>query len=173
MNICFKSKEYTPETALGGIGTFVKAKAEELVKQGHQVHVISFAPEKENIKKKKGVVIHRVRTSFFGFRKIKRVFSFAYSKLGFEVIDNLIYSLRVKEKYLELNKEIKFDVVEVPEFRAEGFFLSFESKVPLVTRLHTSTYLAGNFDKHYLNLIGNRFQDIFENIKEIIRSEQR
>ena len=123
MNICFISKEYPPETGWGGIGTYIYNLSHGLSRLGHRVHVISQATEFEKDYEDESVYLHRIK-----FIKIP-------------VIRRVSYSYQIFKKLKSAG--CKFDIIESPEWGAEGFPLSFFKKsYPLVTRLHTPLFLA-------------------------------
>jgi glycosyltransferase involved in cell wall biosynthesis len=61
MRIAFATREYPPETAWGGIGSFYFSLANSLVEAGHEVEVFAQALETEGtILDDNGVMVHRV-----------------------------------------------------------------------------------------------------------------
>ncbi len=127
MNVCLVSREYPLQTAWGGIGRYTYLLAHGLIKLGCQVHVIcqSLDVDKEYIED--NVFIHRISHQTFFYHK-------DFLK---EFCLRLEYSYRVYQKLKELIKKYHIDIVEVPNFSAEGFVYSLFKKTPLVTRLHT------------------------------------
>lgn len=121
MKICFISREYPPETNWGGIGIYTHNMAHALVGHGNEVDVISLAVDSERDYFDGNVHVHRIK-----------------SKVSLPIGNDLARSNKVAEK---LNKLGKFDIIEVPEWGAEGFISAFQHKAPLITRLHTPQYL--------------------------------
>ena len=127
MNICLVSREYPSETGWGGIGTYTYHLAHGLVNFGHQVHVIAQSLDVDKDYIDDNIFVHRVahRTFFYNKSFLK------------EFTLRLEYSHRVYQKLKEIIKKYHIDIVEVPNFSAEGFVYSLFKKTPLVTRLHT------------------------------------
>ena len=65
MNICLLSYRGNPYS--GGQGIYLKYIAEELVKQGHTVHVIVGPPYPDEMK---GVIVHRIKSSSYYGKEI-------------------------------------------------------------------------------------------------------
>lgn len=124
MKLCLISAEYPPETNCGGIGTYTYNLAHALASYGNEVHVIALAIDSERDYDyfEGNVHIHRTKT-----------------KGPFLLGNCLIHSYKVFRKLNKLG--LKFDAIEVPEWRAEGFVSVFLCKTPLITRLHTPHYL--------------------------------
>jgi hypothetical protein len=59
--IAFISYEYPPDTAYGGIATYVNQAARMLVARGHRVEVFAGSPDREGVRTEEGVRVHRVR----------------------------------------------------------------------------------------------------------------
>jgi len=134
MNICFISKEYPPETGWGGIGTYIYNIAHALVNLGHRVDIISQTIQFEKDYEDNGVYVHRIK--LFNGLLIKRI---AY-----------YYQILKKIKSIDC----KFDIIEIPEWGAEGFPLIFLKKsYRLVTRLHTPLFLARKISHQRIGLI--------------------
>ncbi|MBI1745697.1 MAG: glycosyltransferase family 4 protein [Acidobacteria bacterium] len=131
MQICLVSQEYPPETGGGGIGTQVHLKAHALAKRGHAVHVISSdydGPGRTYMDRQ--VVVHRIPhpagESLFSEPSVHWV----------------IYSERVARKLYKLFEQVRFDLIEFPEYAAEGFIYQMDAyryhRLPIVVMLHGS-----------------------------------
>jgi glycosyltransferase involved in cell wall biosynthesis len=133
LKICLLSREYPPETAWGGIATYTHTLAHGLSEAGHLVHVISLSQDKDEYIQYDGLVtVHRVKP-------VKWLTPLGY--FGFSDSTNILnYSIRVALKFRELNDHEQFDIVESPDFNAEGLILSLISSLPLITRIHGSHY---------------------------------
>lgn len=123
MNILFYCNEYPPFLS-GGIGIFTKELAEELVKEGHNVHVFGSYAEKDVLilsgKVVNGVNVHKVKT-------YEGPFSFIINRV---------------RSYLEIRNIIdkcNIDILEVQDFHG---LLSFLPKLncKVIVRLHGSVY---------------------------------
>ncbi len=129
LSILFLSTEYPPETGWGGIGTYTYNMAKALAKRGHEVHVLSAAPHQPERHYLDGLVhvhrfpqrelwkVRRVRSAPMPIPHLEKAFStyMAHRRLG-----------------------IQFDVVEYPEWSAEGLFFSLLRNKPTVAHLHAS-----------------------------------
>ncbi len=127
MHICFISREYPPETGWGGIGTYTYNISHALADMGHEVHVIAQAVENARDYSDEIVHVHRILPKSIS------------SPLFGNVLDSLMGSFQVNKRLKSI--DVKFDIVEAPEWVAEGFFKSFSKRVPLITRFHTPLFL--------------------------------
>ncbi len=110
MRIALVSQEYPPETAKGGIGTQTHAKAHGLAARGHEMVVISRAPDGIRSERMDGAV-RVVRIG--GFEKRMPVHT--------EIADWVTYSATAAEALARLHEEKPFDLAEFPEWAAEGY----------------------------------------------------
>jgi glycogen synthase len=131
MNICLVSQQYPPDIAGGGIGTQTFLKAHGLAERGHSVHVVSSTlggPARSHMDGR--ITLHRlpyptVNTSFC------------------ETSVLLVgYSWAVAKKLSALMRSETFDIIEFPEYGAEGFIFQLETSerrhTPTVVMLHGS-----------------------------------
>lgn len=136
MRVCFVHEEYPEETNFGGIATYQKVTAEELVKQGNEVYVICRGLEKDKNYVENGVNIHRIYVP----------------KTKNQVHDYVKYRKRVSKILKELQDKKLIDIIEVPDWGAETVLFEPYRKIPLVVRLHTPLkvwlkYNKNNFGK--------------------------
>lgn len=129
MRICLVSQEYPPETGWGGIGTQTRNKAQGLAERGHTAHVVSVTWEGAGkVEQQGGVVVHRIQAP--------ELVHLCYDGPAFW----LAYSLAVAEKLHELCNQVGFDIIQFPEYGAEGFIYqteTFEGPRPrFVVQLH-------------------------------------
>ncbi|RHH41631.1 glycosyltransferase family 1 protein [Phocaeicola plebeius] len=143
MHICFVCREYIPSLRGGGIASYIKEMAHGLSEKGHKVTVIcasddtkeeySYQDGKVEVIRLKGgdfLIPEKESTSILKkFRTFYRFFS---------------YRRRILETILKL-KDI--DIIEVPEYGAEGYYLN-KLSIPVITRLHTPMLL----DHFYFNI---------------------
>lgn len=133
MRICLVSQEYPPETPWGGIGTQTWLKANGLTARGHEVHVLTcsdFATPKLRTETHDGVVVHRLQPPGHDFA--------VYERQAYWVG----YSWQVFRHLQELIEQQPFDVIDFPEFAAEGYCYLLDRNVynfcPIVVHLHGS-----------------------------------
>ena len=131
MNVCLVSQEYPPETARGGVGTQTWNKARWLARRGHAVHVLSCAaaPAAETrTEARDGVTVHRMPPPGGDFP--------VYTTPAYWVG----YSWAVLRELHRLMREQTFDVVDFPEYGAEGFAYQLDRTpwnwLPVVVQLH-------------------------------------
>ena len=121
MKICLVHEEYPEETNFGGIATYQKNLAEELVKNNNEVIVICRGIDKNQHYYENGVEIYRV----YGKRFHNQVLEYIY------------YRKKVSKILINLQKENRIDIIETPDWGAETIFFYKKRNVPLVVRLHT------------------------------------
>lgn len=127
MRVLFVSQEFPPETGWGGIGTYVDVLSEALAAKGVDVHVLSVVDRQAaNTHKAGGVTVHRRPLPHLrgAHRPAPEVWWRAWLALN---IARLVERLRIDP-----------DVVECPEWMAEGLALGVRGGLPLVVRLHST-----------------------------------
>lgn len=128
MNVCFCSREYPPETHVGGIGTYTHNMARALSDIGHTVHVISSTSNSDHTIQNQNLFIHRI--------KKWRILPKELGRLG--------YSWSLARKLH--NIDCHFDIVQACEFANEGFWFALKNKSTMVTRLATPFSIAEDLD---------------------------
>lgn len=139
MRIALITREYPPETAWGGIGTFYHSFAHALKSEGLDVEVFTQGLKNPSIAEDDGILIHRVvpRKWIVG----KRIGGdlAGNSNLGIFAISlaaemNKVFSAR--------HRQLPFDIVEGHEHLGINAFINILHKSTLitVTRYHTSYY---------------------------------
>ena len=128
MNICFLSREYPPETNIGGIATYTYNIASALTRLGHTVHVITSTQQNRDITVQNGVVVQKIKKQ----------------RMIIEELGRLFYSYLVAKKVNQIG--LRFDIVQSSEFGNEAFWFAKRKELPLITRLATPYYLAEQLD---------------------------
>ena len=125
LNICIISREFPPDTAFGGIGTFSLDTALMLVAHGHRVTVLSQSLSVTRTFEHQGIIVHKLRIPrpFATYRFLPALI------LGFNYV--------IYRRLRELHRERPFDVIDAPDHLGEGLFAGLFTQLPLVTRLHT------------------------------------
>jgi len=129
MKIAFISYEFPPETGYGGIGTYTYQISKALSARGHHVEVFSSSPDKEvlNVEIENSVILHRVKAD-------KRS----------------IFSERIVEIFQKRNAIIGFDLIESPEYCAEGMAVRKAfNEIPMVVKLHAPLFLIKDLNNVY------------------------
>lgn len=118
MKIAFISYEYPPDTAVGGIGTYVYQAAQMLHQRGHHVEVFTGSGLRSISETYGNLTIHRVQTT-------RQEFSHAIAPI-----------------FAQRHQFVDFDVVEAPEVGAEiQEVIRLAPDIALVIKLHTPTFL--------------------------------
>lgn len=122
MKIAFISYEYPPDTATGGIATYVYQVARMMHQRGHHVEVFASSPHREGVSIEAGVVVHRI----------------LYTNP--DRWDFATYAGRV---FAQRHAAIQFDVMESPEMGAQARnAIALVPDLPLVVKLHTPTFMV-------------------------------
>jgi glycogen(starch) synthase len=134
MRICLVSQEYPPDTARGGIGTQTWNKAHALARLGHDVHVLSCSAGAgpASTTAGDGIVLHRMQPPGVEKGNDFPIYGPAVYAMG--------YAWNVFRQLHHLMKTIEFDVMDCPEYGAEGFAYQLDRTrwnwVPVVVQLH-------------------------------------
>jgi glycosyltransferase involved in cell wall biosynthesis len=129
MKVCLVSQEYPPDT--GGISSQVWLKAHALTNRGHEVHVISSTYEEPPRTYMDGkVVVHRISDPSEDTH---------FSEPSVHWVG---YSWAVARRLYQLLDEVEFDIIEFPEYGAEGFIYQLDAyqhhHTPIVVYLYGS-----------------------------------
>lgn len=129
MRVLLASQEMPPETGWGGIGTYVGVIAPALVAAGAEVHVLSVVRSQASTDTVNdgGVHVHR--------RNLRRPPGVGQVLRKPETWNRITLAAAVAWEVRRLG--LGPDVIEVPEWMAEGAVLSL-GRTPLVVRLHSS-----------------------------------
>lgn len=143
MRLLLVSQEMPPETAWGGIGTYVDVLSEALAAKGVEVHVLSVVDDQPATRTdRNGVTVHRFRLP-----SIYRPARFAP-----ETWRRLLLTISVLRLVRRMRQ--RPDVVECPEWMAEGLALAVNGTLPLVVRLHSSARQLFPYTGQGRNLLG-------------------
>ncbi|MGB3652986.1 MAG: glycosyltransferase family 4 protein [Rivularia sp. (in: cyanobacteria)] len=132
MKIALISYEYPPDTAIGGIATYVFQIAKVLHSRGHHIEVFCGSPHRSDSQEENGIWVHRV--------------------IGQNGSD---FSESIGRVFAKRHQSIQFDVIEGPEFSAcaRGAVAQVPN-IPLVIKLHTPTFLVRKINFVELSLNG-------------------
>lgn len=137
--VAFISQEYPPETGWGGIGSYTFEMANGLALLGVEVIVVCKAATKPSITTNGNLQIHRINPGpnwerFRGGWLINRFWpGFAFTSA---------------QRLRELSKLKPIQLVEYPEARADGFFVSILLKQSKrIARLHTAWIFIDQMNK--------------------------
>lgn len=138
MKIVYVCREYPPSYRAGGIATYIQVVAKTLVKKGHEVHVFCANDNTniETIQTEDGVVVHRLSNGDFWIKNVEKG---ACPLLKFRFVYRFwSYRRKLLHRIGELDD---VDIIEVPEYGAEGLCLLKQNVIPVVVRLHTPVLL--------------------------------
>src|SRR5205814_7902668 len=144
VKILFLSHQYPPETNWGGIGSYTATMSRALSERGHEVHVLTCWDGQQSIDRMEGdVVVHRRQNVRIpGLRRFLRlpgVRAAARPLRTPEAQSSANPSLRLKTAitcYREHSRlAVDFDVVEAPDWMAEGLVFGLRHPIPLVVDL--------------------------------------
>jgi glycosyltransferase involved in cell wall biosynthesis len=126
MRICLISREYPPETHIGGIASYTYKTAAALVRLGHEVHVVTSAWKPGAEYEENGVQVHRFEERHARPRKLQ---SLAHARMVAKMVARIPGRL---------------DIVQACEWAGEAFWyaLAPRRQAPLVTRLATPLFLV-------------------------------
>lgn len=124
MKIALISYEYPPDTAMGGIATYVDQISRVLENRGHHVEVFSASLTREVTDSRYGILVHRVlETDRNNFRE------------------------KIVNTFTERHNAVKFDVIESPEFNADAYEIARTvPDLPLVIKFHTPKFLLNKIN---------------------------
>jgi glycogen(starch) synthase len=129
MKIALISYEYPPDTAMGGIATYVDQISRVLENRGHHVEVFSASLTREITETRYGILVHRVLEA-----------------------DRNNFREKIVDKFTERHNTVKFDVIESPEFNADAYeIIRTVPEVPLVVKFHTPKFLLNEISSKNLN----------------------
>lgn len=140
MNICLVHEEYPEETNFGGIATYQKTLAEELVKKGNNVYVICRGLTENNEYEENGVHIFRIFVP----------------KGNNQIKDYERYRKKVANKLKELQDKNLIDIIETPDWGAETVLFEPMRKIPLIVRLHTPLKVWLKYNKNNFGKVTNK-----------------
>jgi glycosyltransferase involved in cell wall biosynthesis len=126
LTLLFLSIEYPPESP-NGIGSYVAETAAALARRGHEVHVLSCIEGQEDRDYRDGEVwIHRRgEVAMRGVRRLVR---------GDRATARISQAVACWRETRRLS--MKFDIIESPDWMAEGLVLAL-GRAPVVVQLHT------------------------------------
>ncbi len=136
MHICFVCREYPPSLRGGGIASYIKEVVHGLHAVGHQITVICASDNtcQESMYDDEGICVVRLRGGDFLIPEVEKPSLWKKFRPLYR-----FYSYR-KRIVLAIRTLGDVDIIEVPEYGAEGYFLH-QLNIPVVVRLHTPMLL--------------------------------
>ena len=132
VRICLISREYPPETHIGGIASYTYKTAVALARLGHEVHVVTAARMPATEYDENGVRVHRMEELLVKPREWRAI---AHAQLVARTISEL---------------PGRFDVIQACEWGGEAAWYALKPKrrAPLVTRLATPLFLVDQLNQN-------------------------
>jgi glycogen(starch) synthase len=128
LKIAYVSFEYPPDTAVGGIATYVHQVANMMRKRGHHVEVFCGSPDRTITETIDGVTIHRIKSKRQQFPK------------------------DILPVFTERQIAIRFDLLESPEYMGDGYYIKKQFPLlPLVVKLHTPSFFIHEMSNFYVS----------------------
>lgn len=156
LRICLISEEYPPETGWGGIGTYTYNLAGGLAQLGHRVHVISRGWGEPSSARVQGVELHRVCVPEPSWRWGTWFINMQLPECRYVAL----WNLAVRRTIAEIIDREGLDLIEAPEYHAQGLASSlFQGGVPVIVRLHTPSYLCREVNG--VSFGGSRWDTLF------------
>ena len=129
MNLALISQEYPPETARGGIGSQTYIKAQGLSRLGHKVFVISRSIDADR---------HEVMDGDICIIRIPGLENKMPEMT--DIVQWITHSVVVAAEIDALDKRIRLDLIDFPEWAAEGYTYLLNrtswKNIPTVIQLH-------------------------------------
>jgi glycosyltransferase involved in cell wall biosynthesis len=128
MKVAFVSYEYPPDTAIGGIATYVRQAAQMLAQRGHSVEVFTASTSRsgrETDPNHPRLTVHRVRLL---------------------PNDRSSFAETIAPTFAKRHQIVSFDVLEGPDCGADAAVIVQQfPDLPFVLKLHTPSYLLRKF----------------------------
>ena len=161
MHICFVCREYPPSLRGGGIASYIKEVAHGLHDARHRVTVIAASDDTRlsSDEDDEGVRVIRLSGGDFLIPQVEGNSLLKKFRMFYRFFS---YRKRIRETILKLGD---VDVIEVPEYGAEGYFLN-DIGIPVITRLHTPM-LLDHYNFSLQKLSKTNWQYYWQGCKEL------
>lgn len=130
MKIAFISFEFPPDTAIGGIATYVEHTAIIMANKGHRVEVFTSSPDRISLNEPwaENILVHRIQTT-----------------------DRDNFCKDILPVFTQRHQLIKFDLAESPEYSYEGLEIkkTFPA-LPMIVRFHTPAFWVKYLNKKFV-----------------------
>jgi glycogen synthase len=127
MKIAYVSYEYPPDTAVGGIATYVYQASKTMKDRGHTVEVFCASPNRSGQTVIEGITVHHIRTN-----------------------NTETFREEIVEYFTKRHQSIHFELIESPEYKGDGYYIKKRfPQLPLVVKLHTPDYILTQLHNRY------------------------
>jgi len=145
--LCYRANPYC-----GGQGIYLKYVAEELARQGHEVHAVVGPPWPLPMR---GVIVHRIPNREYFIRKGLNIID---QPVPFDILSPLnlyeylstrlysfseinAFSIRAYLYLRDLQKKIRFDIIHDNQCLGYGFLLMKSFGIPLIATIHHPLFI--------------------------------
>jgi glycosyltransferase involved in cell wall biosynthesis len=135
MHIALAAQEYSPEFDLGGIGAYTRHLATGLRQLDQRVTLLSGSMNTDRLR-----TINASSVRGAGWRGLRKA-------LPISSFRALSHSLYLRRQVNNLVSREALNMVEVPDWGAEGFALARHKPRPLAIKLHTPLFVIDRYDK--------------------------
>lgn len=140
--LCYRGNPYS-----GGQGIYLKYVAEEMVRQGHEVHAIVGPPYPSHMR---GVTVHPIHNNEYFIRKGRNIITpeaafdilrplnlYEYASTRLNAFSEIsVFSLRAFLKLKELQRSERFDIVHDNQCLGYGLLLMKKLGIPVIATIH-------------------------------------
>ncbi|UOR03948.1 glycosyltransferase family 4 protein [Hymenobacter aerilatus] len=127
MRIAYISFEYPPDTAVGGIATYVYQVSQMMKSRGHDVEVFCASFTRNVSEEFEGILVHRIVADVPGFPK------------------------KILPVFQARQQTQPFDLIESPEYSGDGYEIKKQfPRLPMVVKLHTPSYFIHELNNSYV-----------------------
>lgn len=124
MKIAFISYEYPPDTANGGIATYVQQAAQMLRSRGHYIEVFAGSRCRSGTELENGILVHRINEP-----------------------EQKNFAESIGYIFAKQHAIVEFDVLEGPDYAADArMAVQLIPEIPFVLKLHTPSILLLKFN---------------------------
>ena len=135
MRIAFITPEFvTEESYSGGLANYLGRMTTALADQGHDVHVFTKSFVGNEVIEYRGVTVHRVVPLWDSRMRLDRIDRFAPRSL-YAPYQDLKAAWSLWKRFRNVHSHSKFDIVQMANVLAVGFFFIRAKDLPVVTRL--------------------------------------
>jgi len=143
MHLLLVNRWYPPYTGWGGVAAYNYYLAHALKRQGHQVTVLAARWSKADpaLQDDDGIQVHRILAEHHA-----RLHRLPILGRFMRPFFQWLYSRKVRDEIINLEKQERFDLVEFAEVNAEGYaYLKRKTRLTVVVRCHTPTFVLRQY----------------------------
>jgi len=124
MKIAFVSYEYPPDTAYGGIATYVYQAARMLIQRGHYIEIFTASTNRCSMEIEDSILVHRI-----------------------QVNNRTDFTHLIAPVFCHRHTCVKFDILEGPDCGSDAAgAVKLVKDIPLIIKLHTPSFILGKLN---------------------------